>query len=88
MADAGRRSLLVPPADSKRAVLEAFGEVLIFPEHYGVDLDALHDALHDFADTIADDGNTPLTVLWQVSAPFRSDWSFGVICEILQDAER
>jgi hypothetical protein len=29
-----------------------------------------------------------VTVLWQVAAPFRSDRSFGIICEILQDAER
>lgn len=88
VADAGRRSLVVPPADSKRAVLETFGEVLSFPEHYGVNLDALNDSLHDFADSITDNGNAPVTVLWQVAAPFRSDRSFGIICEILQDAER
>ncbi|TLM74917.1 barstar family protein [Pseudarthrobacter sp. NamB4] len=88
VADAGRRTLLVPPADSKRAVLETFGEVLSFPEDYGLDFDALNDSLHDFADTITDNGTKPVTVLWQVAAPFRSDRSFGVICEILQDAER
>jgi RNAse (barnase) inhibitor barstar len=88
VADAGRRSLVVPPADSKRDVLETFGEVLSFPEHYGVNLDALNDSLHDFADAITDGGDAPVTVLWQVAAPFRSDRSFGVICEILQDAER
>jgi hypothetical protein len=26
-------------------------------------------------------------VIWQVPAAFRGDRSFGVICEILQDAE-
>jgi len=87
VADAGRRSLVVPAADSKKAVLETFGEVLNFPEHYGVNLDALNDSLHDFADSISDDGKTPVTVLWQVAAPFRADRSFGIICEILQDAE-
>lgn len=87
VADAGRRSLVIPPADSKRAVLETFGEVLSFPEHYGVNLDALNDSLHDFADRISENGNAPVTVLWQVAAAFRGDRSFGVLCEILQDAE-
>ena len=88
VADAGRRSVVVPPADSKRTVLETFGEVLDFPEHYGVNLDALNDSLHDFADSISGNGNPPVTLLWQVAAPFRADRSFGTICEILQDAER
>jgi RNAse (barnase) inhibitor barstar len=88
VADTGRRSLVVPAADSRKAVLEAFGEVLDFPEHYGVNLDALNDSLHDFADSITDNGNPPVTVLWLVAAPFRSDRSFGILCEILQDAER
>ncbi|HKU02749.1 MAG TPA: barstar family protein [Arthrobacter sp.] len=88
VADAGRRSVVVPPADSKRTVLETFGEVLDFPEHYGVNLDALNDSLHDFADSISGNGNPPVTLLWQVAAPFRADRSFGIICEILQDAER
>ncbi|MGM9474430.1 barstar family protein [Pseudarthrobacter sp. YS3] len=87
VADAGRRSLVVPAADSKRAVLETFGEVLEFPEHYGVNLDALNDSLHDFADSITDNGSEPVTVLWEVAARFRGDRSFGIICEILQDAE-
>ncbi|QHK21614.1 barnase inhibitor [Pseudarthrobacter psychrotolerans] len=87
ISDAGRRSLLVPAADSKRAVLETFGEVLAFPEHYGVNMDALNDSLHDFADSIAEDGGAPVTVLWQVAAAFRGDRSFGIICEVLQDAE-
>jgi RNAse (barnase) inhibitor barstar len=87
VVDAGRRSLLVPAADSKKAVLAAFGEALDFPEHFGVNLDALNDSLHDFADAISDDGAEPLTVIWEVPAAFRSDRSFGIICEILQDAE-
>ncbi|MFJ5862781.1 barstar family protein [Pseudarthrobacter sp. NPDC092439] len=87
-ADAGRRSLVVPAADSKKAVLETFGEVLDFPEHYGVNLDALNDSLHDFADAITENGNAPVTVLWLVAATFRADRSFGVLCEVLQDAER
>jgi hypothetical protein len=77
VADAGRRSLVVPPADHKKAVLEVFGE----------DLDALNDSLHDFADSITENGHASVTVLWQVAAPFRRDRSFGIICEILQDAE-
>jgi RNAse (barnase) inhibitor barstar len=85
--DAGRGSLVIPAADSKKGVLAAFGEALQFPEHYGVNLDALNDALHDFAGAISDNGADPLTVIWQVAAAFRSDRSFGVICEILQDAE-
>lgn len=88
VADAGRRSLVVPAADSKRAVLETFGEVFAFPEHDGVNLDALNDSLHDFADSIADSGKAPVTVLWQVAGAFRGNGSFGIICEILQDAER
>ncbi|KRE53015.1 barnase inhibitor [Arthrobacter sp. Soil736] len=87
VSDAGRRSLVIPAADSKKAVLATFGEALDFPEHYGVNLDALNDSLHDFADAISDDGQEPLTVIWQVPAAFRSDRSFGIICEILQDAE-
>ena len=87
VADAGRRSLVIPAADSKKAVLATFGEALDFPEHYGVNLDALNDSLHDFADAISDDGQEPLTLIWQVPAAFRTDRSFGVICEILQDAE-
>lgn len=88
VTDAGRRSLVVPAADSKKAVLETFGEVLDFPEHYGVNLDALNDSLHDFADAITENGGAPVTVLWLVAAPFRADRSFGVLCEVLQDAER
>ncbi len=86
-ADTGRRCLVVPAADSKRAVLETFGEVLAFPEHYGVNMDALNDSLHEFADSISENGGAPVTVLWQVAAPFRGDRSFGIICEVLQDAE-
>lgn len=88
VTDAGRRILVVPAADTKKAVLETFGEVLAFPEHYGVNLDALNDSLHDFADSIADSGKAPVTVLWQVAGAFRANSSFGIICEILQDAER
>ena len=86
VADAGRRVLVVPAADSKRAVLETFGEVLAFPEHYGVNLDALNDSLHDFADSISENGNAPVTLIWRVAAAFRGDRSFGIICEVLQDA--
>jgi RNAse (barnase) inhibitor barstar len=86
-SDARRRVLVIPAADTKKAVLQTFGEVLDFPEHYGVNLDALNDSLHDFADTVTDDGKEPLTFIWQVPAVFRSDRSFGIICEILQDAE-
>ena len=32
IADAGRRTVLVPPAATKQAVLEVFGQVLDFPE--------------------------------------------------------
>lgn len=84
--DAGRRALVIPAADSKKAVLQAFGEALAFPEHYGVNLDALNDALHDFADAVSDD-DRQATVIWQVPPAFRSDRAFGIICEILQDAE-
>jgi RNAse (barnase) inhibitor barstar len=87
VSDAGRRSLVIPAADTRKAVLQTFGEALDFPEHYGVDLDALDDSLHDFADAVTDDGKEPLTFIWQVPAVFRSDRSFGIICEILQDAE-
>ena len=86
--DAGRRALLIPAADTKRAVLETFGETLDFPEEEDVDFDALNDSLHDFADAVSDDGKKPVTFIWQVPAVFRSDRSFGIICEILQDAER
>lgn len=85
--DAGRRALLVPAADTKKLLLETFGEVLDFPEHYGVNLDALNDSLHDFADAIADGALEPVTILWHVPAPLRADRSFGIFCEVLQDAE-
>jgi RNAse (barnase) inhibitor barstar len=87
VADAGRRSLVIPAAGSKKEVLASFGEALNFPEHYGVNLDALNDSLHDFADAISDGGQDPVTVIWQVPAAFRSDRSFGILCEVLQDAE-
>lgn len=85
--DAGRRSVVVPAADTRPAVLETFREILDFPEEDGVDLDALNDSLHDFADAVTDDGQLPVTFIWQVPAGFRADRSFGVICETLQDAE-
>ncbi|MCA4134485.1 barstar family protein [Arthrobacter sp. M4] len=87
VSDAGRRTILVPPADSKTGVLEVFGQVLDFPEYYGVNLDALNDSLHDFVDSVADDDQPPVTMIWQVPAVYRADRSFGVVCEILQDAE-
>jgi RNAse (barnase) inhibitor barstar len=87
IGDAGRRAVVIPAADTKKAVLKTFGETLQFPEHYGVNLDALNDSLHDFADAVTDDGQAPITFIWQVPAAFRADRSFGVICEILQDAE-
>jgi RNAse (barnase) inhibitor barstar len=78
---------VIPAAETKRAVLKTFGETLQFPEHYGVNLDALNDSLHDFADAVTEDGQAPATFIWQVPAAFRADRSFGVICEILQDAD-
>ena len=78
---------VVPAADNKRAVLETFGEVLDFPEHYGVDLDALTIPCTTSRTPSTDDGDAPVTVLWQVPPRFRGDRSFGIICEILQDAE-
>lgn len=85
--DAGRRAVLIPAADTQQAVLETFAQALDFPEDYGVDLDALHDALHDVADSVTDEGETPVTFIWEVPATFRADRSFGVTCETLQDAE-
>lgn len=87
VSDAGRRALVIPAADTRKGVLETFGEALDFPEHDGVDLDALNDSLHDFADTVTDTGDAPITFIWHVPAVFRSDRAFGIICEILQDAE-
>jgi RNAse (barnase) inhibitor barstar len=88
VGDARRRALLVPAADTKKAVLEAFAEAFPSDVEDGFDLDALNDSLHDFADCISDDGEAPTTVIWQVPASFRADRSFGVVCEVLQDAER
>jgi RNAse (barnase) inhibitor barstar len=85
--DAGRRALVVPAADTKQGVLDTFGELLDIPDEYGTDLDALHDSLHDVADAVTDDGEAPVTFIWQVPAAFRADLSFAVICETLQDAE-
>ncbi|MDI3242807.1 barstar family protein [Arthrobacter sp. AL08] len=87
VADAGRRAVLIPAADTKRAVLESFAATLDFPADYGVNLDALNDSLHEFADAVADDAQRPVSFIWEVPAAFRADRSFGVICEILQDAE-
>lgn len=86
--DAGRRALLIPAGNTKQAVLEAFAETLRFPDTHGLNLDALNDSLQDFADAVSDDGQAPVTLIWQVTAAFRADRSFGIICEILQDAER
>ena len=88
VGDAGRRALLVPAADTRRAVLEAFAQTIEVQADDGLDLDALNDSLHDFADSISDDGLTPTTFIWQVPSVFRADRSFGIICEVLQDAER
>lgn len=88
MSDVGRRTVLVPPATTKQAVLEVFAQVLDFPEYYGVNLDALNDSLHDYADALSEDDGSPVTMIWQVPAAYRTDRSFGVVCEILQDAER
>ena len=86
-SDAGRGVGVIPAADTNNAVVKPWGEFVYSPQHYGVNLDALNDSLHDFADTVTDDGKEPLTFIWQVPAVFRSDRSFGIICEILQDAE-
>jgi RNAse (barnase) inhibitor barstar len=88
VGDARRRAVLIPAGDTKQAVLEAFAGALGFQTDDGLDLDALNDSLHDFADSISDDGEAPTTCIWQVPAVFRADRSFGVICEVLQDAER
>ena len=88
VGDAHRRALLVAAADSKQGVLEAFAEAIQYEPEDGLDIDALNDSLHDFADSISDDGEAPTTCIWQVPAGFRADRSFGVICEVLQDAER
>ena len=45
------------------------------------------DADDAFADAVSDDGQAPIAFIWEVPAAFRADRSFGVICEILQDAE-
>jgi RNAse (barnase) inhibitor barstar len=88
VGDAGRRALVVPAAETKQAVLETFAETIDFQTDEGLDLDALNDSLHDFADSVSDDGLTPTTFIWEVPATFRADRSFGIICEVLQDAER
>ena len=85
--DAGRRLLVIPAADSKRAVLTTFGEALDLPDYDALDLDDLNDSLHDFADAVAENGKRPVTVIWQVPASFRANRFFGIICETLQDVE-
>ncbi len=85
--DAGRRALVIPAADTQRAVLETFSEMLDVAEDSSLDLDVLHDSLQDVADAVAEDGQAPVTFIWQVPAAFRADRSFGVLCETLQDAE-
>ena len=72
---------MVPAADTKQAVLDAFGELLDFPEDYGMDLDALHDSLHDFADAVTDDGEAPSRSSGRSRRASAADRSFGVICE-------
>ena len=37
-----------------------------------MDFDALNDTLHDFADAVADDGQAPITFIWEVPAVFRA----------------
>lgn len=85
--DIGRRAVVVPAADTWQGVLAAFDGVLQFPEDEGLSLDALNDSLQDFADAAGDEGQAPVTLIWQVPPAFRADRSFGVICETLQDAE-
>lgn len=87
IGDAGRRAVVVPAADTRAAVFAAFAGILQFPEDGDADLDALNDALHDFADTATEGDQGPATLIWQVPAAYRADRSFGVVCETLQDAE-
>ncbi len=68
--DAGRRALVIPAADTQRAVLETFSEMLDVAEDSGLDLDVLHDSLQDVADAVAEDGQAPVTFIWQVPAAF------------------
>ncbi|MDJ0322086.1 barstar family protein [Pseudarthrobacter sp. PS3-L1] len=81
---ADRRSLVVSAADSKSEVIAAFGTVLEFPADAEADLDGLNDALHDLGDAAED---APVTIIWEVSAEFRTRRAFGLVCETLQDAE-
>lgn len=63
-------------ATTKADALDAFGEALSFPEHYGRNLDALHDCLRDVGDVL---------LLWDGwSTLARSDArTFAVVLDIL-----
>lgn len=83
---AGRRTVVVPAAESKREVLVAFGKALRFPAHYGVNLDALNDCLQDLAAELANGEGGPLAVEWHVHPAFRREPAYTVIKGILEDA--
>lgn len=70
-------------APDKGAVLRELGEALDFPEHYGVNFDALHDCLRE----VGDPGARGLVLLWDGWQAFAEAdrRSFDVVVEILTE---
>jgi RNAse (barnase) inhibitor barstar len=66
--------------DATGAVLRAIGDALAFPEHYGVNLDALHDCLRDLTG--------PTVLLWDAWGGYAraEPERFAVVAEILGEA--
>ena len=63
--------------DTRIAVLQAIGDALGFPEHYGANLDALNDCLRDLAG--------PTVLLWDAWAGFAraEPRQFAVLTDVL-----
>ncbi len=63
--------------DTVAGVLRAIGEALVFPDHYGQNLDALNDCLRDLAG--------PTVLLWDAWGGFAhaDPRRFGVVVEVL-----
>lgn len=63
--------------DTVAGVLRAIGEALVFPDHYGQNLDALNDCLRDLAG--------PTVLLWDAwgGLAHADPRRFGVVVEVL-----
>lgn len=68
--------------EARDAVLRAIGEALAFPDHYGANLDALHDCLRDLPG--------PAVLLWDAWSGFAraAGEDFGRVIDVLGRRDR